>query len=230
MAAGILILYTRTSNPSFSLKLITKYVVQVYAPSWFNIRKNNNFVQGPALLYQKIQLIKSQSAEVQDMALKVVHRNGWLAEQGTFLCSMLSSTEDHVRLKAVQLILKAKRQPPKKPKLKILRGLRKLIVPEFNLNAEHWSDLIELNYSVPIYLPNIISKLTEQELEQIISEPSYFPKFPLHSTSVERAVKLVSESASKCFGYEARHNHILSKIRGRKVMPAFHTKNQFKVS
>ena len=158
MATRILILYTRTSNPSISLKLITKYVVQVYAPSWFNIRKNNNFVQGPALLYQKIQLIKSQSAEVQDMALKVVHRNGWFAEQGTFLCSMLSSTEDHVRLKAVQLILKAKKQPPKKPKLKILHGLRKLIVPEFNLNAEQWSDLIELNCSVPIYLPNIISK------------------------------------------------------------------------
>lgn len=41
----LLILYTRTANPSDGLKRIVTYVVQVYAVMWFRIKSNSKFTQ-----------------------------------------------------------------------------------------------------------------------------------------------------------------------------------------
>ena len=49
---------------------------------------------------------------------------------------------------------------------------------------------------VQVSEPEILSRLSNAELERAFTEPLCFPKFPCHSQSVERAVKLVTEAAS----------------------------------
>ena len=45
--------------------------------------------------------------------------------------------------------------------------------------------------------PEIMRKLSIDTLEAACDDPLCFPRFPCHSQSVERAVKLVIEAASK---------------------------------
>ena len=191
------------------------------------IRKNNDFALSPILLFNKMKLIRRQPDEIQQLARKVVQRNGWPAEKGIFLCAMLSSGDREVRAKAVDVISASRITPPKKPATKILGGIRKLEVPELNWEADHWSEIVSLKEGEKVHVPSIISKITDEELKKILENHFNFPKFPLHSTSVERAVKLVSEASGKVFGYEARHRHILSKVSSRKQMPDFKTKSKF---
>ena len=58
-------------------------------------------------------------------------------------------------------------------------------------------------------------------------EPLDLPDFPSHAQSVERAVKLVSEASSFVYGLEARHKYILTKVKRRKLRPAFKSKSEY---
>ena len=114
---------------------------------------------------------------------------------------MLSSGDREVRAKAVDIISASRITPPQKPAAKTLGGIRKLEVPELNWEADHWSEIVSLKEVEKVHVPSIISKITDEELKKILETPFNFPKFPLHSTSVERAVRLVSEAPGKFFGY-----------------------------
>ena len=65
--------------PSDSLTTIVKFIMQVYGPSWFTIKKAQKFTQGPAVLFQQMILIKTQSDDVQNIVKKVVQRNAFFA-------------------------------------------------------------------------------------------------------------------------------------------------------
>ena len=67
-----MILYTRKDNPTPGLKKFVKYVVQVYCPIWFLIKKNSKFTSGPSHLFTLMKLIKTQSKEVQTVVMPVV--------------------------------------------------------------------------------------------------------------------------------------------------------------
>ena len=62
--------------------------------------------------------------------------------------------------------------------------------------AKKWWDIIDWeDKDATIYEPAILSKMDNDELKEVIIMPINFPHFPLHSQSVERGVKLVSEAA-----------------------------------
>ena len=54
-AVRVLVLYTRTVNPSQKLVDLTTYIVQVYGPAWFRIkgRTDNSFFQ---IIANKVQV------------------------------------------------------------------------------------------------------------------------------------------------------------------------------
>ena len=116
LAVRIMILYTRTEMPSDELKTIVIYILQVYAPTWFLIRRENDFTRGPAILHRKMQLVMEQLESVQEGIKPVIQRNGWQAEPGTMLCAMLSSDNQQHRSKAVDLLTKFRNDPKIKSK------------------------------------------------------------------------------------------------------------------
>jgi hypothetical protein len=61
-------------------------------------------------------------------------------------------------------------------------------VPSINFEARNWGELIDVS-SLKCHQPPCVSNLSEAELEYMIEEFEP-PPFPLHSQSVERAVKL----------------------------------------
>lgn len=46
-ASRICVLYASSEHPSDTLKTLTSYIVDVYAPTWFQIKKNELAVNGP---------------------------------------------------------------------------------------------------------------------------------------------------------------------------------------
>ena len=192
-------LYTRTPNPCDGLKTVVTYIVQVYGPMWFLIKSSTSFTDGPLLLFTWMKLIQNQPQRVQLIAKPVVQRNGWQAETGFLLSAMLSSQDSGVRQKAVKIISQLRLKPKKKPRMRLLQGIRKLQVPELQWSASSWPDIIQWEKAT-ISEPYILKRLTLEELRGAIKSPVVFPSFPLHSQSVERAVKLVSEAGSQVIG------------------------------
>ena len=56
-----------------------------------------------------------------------------------------------------------------------------------------------------------------------------FPKFPVHTQAVERAVKLVTEASACVVDSSERDGYIIAKLQSRKKMPQFNIKKHFVV-
>ena len=226
MAIRLMILYTRTEKPSQGLKIVVKYIVQVYSVMWFLIKRQSKFTSGPTHLLNLLSLVKTQSLEIQGVVKPSIQRNASLAHPSIMLCSMLESTDVTIRCKAVQIIQRVRKNLPKVSKMKILKGVRKFSIPPLNWNASDWTEIIDWD-TVKVYEPSILVKLESEQLENAKLEPVAFPKFPLHSQSVERSVKLVTEAATKVVGEAKRHQHILSVVGARKMGKSCDTKKDF---
>jgi hypothetical protein len=229
LAIRLLQLYTRTEAPSDGLRKIIRFIMQVYGPSWFAIKKAQKFTSGPALLFQQMALIKTQPEDVQELVKPVVQRNAYLAEPGVMLCAMMESTSVSIRQKAMETITKLRTNPPKKPRMKKLRGIRALKVPALQWDAFSWVDMINWQ-TASVHLPYIIERLSDHEVASTLWQPQAFPSFPLHTQSVERAVKLVTEASSRVEGEERRHGYILSVLEARRIRKPFDTKRDYTVS
>ena len=229
LAIRLLQLYTRTEVPSDGLRKIVRFITQVYGPSWFAIKKAGTFTKGPALLFQQMVLIKTQPEDVQRLVKPVVQRNAYMAEPGIMLCSMLESTSLSIRQKAMKTIEKLRAKHSKKPRMKILKGIRPLKVPVLQWDAFSWVDMIDWK-TASVHQPYIIERLSDDEVASTLWKPQAFPPFPLHTQTVERAVKLVTEASSQVCGQERRHGYILSVLEARKIRKPFDTKCDYNVS
>ena len=204
LAIRILQLWTRTENPSEALRKIVRFILQVYGSCWFAIKKAKKFTSGPALLFHQMTLIKTQTEDVQEMAKPAVQRNAFMAEPGIMLCAMLESNSSSIRSKAVETIKNLRSKPPKKPRKKILRGIRSLQVKKLDWEAFSWIDIIDWK-KAGVHEPFIIECLPMEVLDATLAEPYCFPSFPVHTQSVERAVKLGTEASHKVFKHLISH-------------------------
>ena len=64
MGTRVLAEYTKTENPSPELQTLAKYVIQVYASSWFNIKCNGRWYNGPSNLFFIMKKILTQDRDV----------------------------------------------------------------------------------------------------------------------------------------------------------------------
>ena len=55
LATRILMFYIRTDNPSEELCRIVNFIQKVYAPGWLSIKTQNNFLEGPRILYKILE-------------------------------------------------------------------------------------------------------------------------------------------------------------------------------
>ena len=117
-------------------------------------------------------LIKTQTEDVQEMAKPAVQRNAFMAEPGIMLCAMLESSSRSIRSKAVETIKKLRSKPPKKPRKKILRGIRSLQVKELNWEAFSWIDIINWK-KASVHEPFIIECLTMEVLDSVLVQDSW---------------------------------------------------------
>ena len=149
-------------------------------------------------------------------------RNGYYAHSENVLVGMLASNEDEVRLKAIQTILSARKESHSHSSTKV----RQFVVPEINIEANNFYDMID--FSDEVYEPPLLTRFKNNEIEELDSRPLKL-LHPCHNQAVERHVKLVTEAARKVATFSRRDGLIRQRIRSRKIMKRFDCKNQFNV-
>ena len=87
------------------------------------------------------------------------------------------------------------------------------MIPTLKWDASSYIEMID--WSSSIHLPYIES-MSDDEVADTMHQPHIFPAFPVHTQSVERTVKLVSEESSK--------------VEGRRTLKAFDTKKDYSLS
>ncbi|KAG7174910.1 hypothetical protein Hamer_G031036, partial [Homarus americanus] len=75
-------------------------------------------------------------------------------------------------------------------------------IPPINVNATKLSELVDL--SLEVLEPPLTTSLTSQELRNLKETPMQVPKWPSHTQSVERCVKMVTEAAGHVYSHERR--------------------------
>ena len=228
LSIRILQIYTRTAAPSLGLRMIATYICQVYAPMWFLIKAHSKFTQGPMHILKLIELVRDQPEEVQVIVKPAIQRNAYFAEPGIMLTSMLEDQDANIRKSGIKIIKKLRSNPPKPPKSKILKGVRKHEIPQLNWNASKWTEIIDLE-RVKIWEPKIISKLSLEKVEAACESPISFPKYPCHSQTVERMVKLVTEVSGEVYGEKKQREKAVAVLASRRSRKAYESKKDYKV-
>ncbi|KAG7158061.1 hypothetical protein Hamer_G027646, partial [Homarus americanus] len=75
-------------------------------------------------------------------------------------------------------------------------------IPPINVNATKLSEFVDL--SLEVLEPPLTTSLTSQELRNLKETPMQVPKWPSHTQSVERCVKMVTEAAGHVYSHERR--------------------------
>ncbi|KAG7172364.1 hypothetical protein Hamer_G031161, partial [Homarus americanus] len=79
-------------------------------------------------------------------------------------------------------------------------------IPPINVNATKLSELVDL--SLEVLEPPLTTSLTSQELRNLKETPMQVPKWPSHTQSVERCVKMVTEAAGHVYSHERREGYL----------------------
>ncbi|KAG7169514.1 hypothetical protein Hamer_G027070, partial [Homarus americanus] len=77
-------------------------------------------------------------------------------------------------------------------------------IPPINVNATKLPELVDL--SLEVLEPPLTTSLTSQELRNLKETPMQVPKWPSHTQSVERCVKMVTEAAGHVYSHERRED------------------------
>lgn len=225
-ASRILRLYISDEEPSSTLVDIVNYIMKVYIPVWFTIKSKPNFSNGAKHFYKMVLSIQELNERTKIIAAKVVNRNAFFANAENILVGMISDEERHIRELGLRRILKARHSG--RPNAQI----RQFIVPEINLNSKTYYDIINWQKTTihePPVTQNISDDIITNAIETGNNISDLIPKFPCHTQSVERNIKLVTEASSLVSGNQSRDGLIRSRISNRKKIPRFETKSNFNV-
>jgi len=105
-------------------------------------------------------------------------------------------------------------------------NVRKYLVPKINFDATSYTQLIDLQRA-GITEPPLTLDLSDTQISAFKTTPFEVPNYPCHTQAVERAVRLVSQASSKVVGQKARDGYIRQRIRARKELKKFATKQDF---
>ena len=97
LAIRSMCLWTKGAYPpelQDKLRHAVKYVVQVYAVSWFEIKRDSKFHNQQLYIFDMIQRMKQQTEEIQSVAFENLKYNAFALLPENVLYSMLKSEDD----------------------------------------------------------------------------------------------------------------------------------------
>jgi len=215
LAVRVMCLYTREEKPSEPLVLLVKYITSVYVPSWFSIKKSK-FHQMPKILFTMIRKTCHLPLNIKEVLWKNLSGNSFCLIPQNFIYCLLMDDDSGIRALGVDAILKCRKsRKTSNPKR----------IPDINFQAATWTELISLE-SVSIEDEPPSTRKFDVNDFQALDTHRTLPVFPCHSQSVERSVKLVSDTCQTVYGLERRHQLLKVKTLGYSTQPAIRTKEE----
>lgn len=222
-ASRILRLYIATSKPNVKLKSLVEFIMEVYAPVWFAIRKNPDCFMGSKHQFLMIKLSRSLPNEVRNVIDPVIQNNAYFAHCENVLLSMMMDDNLETRIEALRLIKSCRSKPE--------TDVRRFNVPKINFEATEYTEMIEWDV---VTEPPIIKNIPNKGLEDLVMTNSPLLKkildFPCHTQAVERHVAMVTEAVAAQFNPQDQDARVRSRLESRSAMPTFRKKSDWNVS
>ena len=151
--------------------------MEVYAVSWFEIKRDSKFHKQQMYIFNIIQRINQQSEEVQGVPFKNLNYNAFALLLENVLYSMMKSNDLEVRGAALKKILYIRSGKPAKMRLKKITTI--------NIEATHWSELTNLSQS-GICEPALTEHSSDQAIQDVMlnGRKLELPDQPSQSQSV----------------------------------------------
>lgn len=108
-ADRLLRLYVGTAYPTPQPVSLATFVMKVYAPSWFTIKYNSTFRDGPRNLQLFISRFQYLPDNLMDIVKSVVQDNAYFAHAEDVLAAMLFDDRSYVRQLSIRRIMKARK-------------------------------------------------------------------------------------------------------------------------
>ena len=195
-----MICYTRTHKPIQKLVKLSNYIFRVYSPTWFRLKGSSGLAEAPEIVYELIHKLEDlNDPDISRIVKKNIQNNTYALLPENFIYSLVSNGDYQVRdigLKAIQRIRSESRtfymQPVKK-------------IPPINFTSACWTELISLDNVSILREPLVTTDITDFEIQSHQDDKTKpkMPNLPLHSQSVEQAVKLVTEASLNFYGEES---------------------------
>ena len=198
-----------------NLKLIVEFIIGVYYPCWFNVKVQNSWLEGPKHILYQLKCLRSQRKEVLDIVMPTVRRSAWYAHSEALIQTMLCSEDQKERTEAVEIILaiRGTGNPDSQVGDSSVRTRR---TPDIKCDASCISELI--NWSENVSEPPLTCSLSTTDVKKFIKTPMQVPKWPCHTQSIERVVKMVTEASAKYFSQNKRDGAIRTHEASRRLM------------
>ena len=111
LANRVLRLYASVSTPSENLKTLADFIVNVYVPTWFDIKCQPKCINGPIHLWNMIKRMQHLSETFQKEVLEsMVKRGAYYAHQENVLIAMINDNNVTIRELGFRRILKARQE------------------------------------------------------------------------------------------------------------------------
>ena len=190
-----------------------------YIPMWFYIRLHSSCETGPQNLMRSIELLRFLPKKLQDYVRPVLQRNAYWAHPEAVLLAMVADSNPEVRDQAVTTIMHCRQQQH-------TENVRPYLLPSLNFEAGSYTELLDWEEEL-ITEPPLTLALSDAELEGVRLAPLAVPHFPVHTVSVERTVRVVTEAAANVVGERQRHGFICGRLRHREKLPSVKSKKNF---
>ena len=224
-ANRLLIMYCKKhglrGNKAKTLSTLVHFIVTNYYPMWFSIKCECMLIAGPFHLLKAVKFLAIATDEVQEIVRPVIQRGSYHGHSENILLSLLCSSDAGNRKFAVSKILQLRGEDQFGDK-----SVRSFHVPAVNWEATSLLDLI-IWEECEISEPFLTCDMSSKEIMHINKEALVVEKFSGHGQAVERAVKEVSNAASKVYGFERRDGLIRAKLKSRKLVSKPNSKKDF---
>ena len=221
-------LYISTENPSQNFKKIVEFIMQVYVPTWFEIKRNSSICNGAINLFHEIQRARNQDDDVFEAVKPAIQRNAYFSHPENILLSMIADENLVVQELGWRRILKARDNEKTRSRS---AGVRAFLVPKINFGATayynmiEWDDITELPLTKDFTKECSMDCLNRKQFDIELK----FLNLPCHTQVAERHIKVFTEVWSLVSGQSQREGAVMTTLASRKKMPKFNFKSQFKV-
>ena len=217
--SGILLLYCTTARPSDTLKRLSKIIVNVYAPNFFQIKTNWHVSKAAPTFYFMYDMARkccnTNELEVYKKSLEI---NCYSIHPESILLAMVFDDDLAVRKKAIKdYILKCDKNEK--------RNFRK---PSINWKARSYMDLVDFKDN-PVSMPPLLRDISLEEFEDcyLLGTDLSIPAIQHHSQNCERAVADTSAAVESAIGHENQKALIIETNKSRQEIPTRSTKSIF---
>ena len=124
-------------TPSDQLSMLATFVMKVYAPLWFHIKKAASCTEGSRHVHRIITFSRDLPEDMKAVVDAVIQRKAFFSHPENLLLAMLTDEWQHIRELASRILAARQQGKP--------NAMRQFVVPRLNFDTSDYVNLTAKN-------------------------------------------------------------------------------------